>query len=92
MFAKNCLFVLRLSFFLFTSLLPRRCSIQSLRRLRHVERPLLRGNVSDYYHNLGSLRDGNETWRKPPYSLLGSAVLLMQLEDSEFMTSKQCII
>ncbi len=44
------------------------------------------------YRNLGSLRDGNETWCRLPCSLLRSAGLLAQSEDSEFMPPKQRII
>ncbi len=86
-FCKNCS-----CWLLFASLLPRRCSIESPRHLRHVERLLSRGNVSSYYCNLGSLRDGNEKWGKPPWSLLRSAALLGQSEDSELLAPKQRII
>ncbi len=48
--------------------------------------------MSGYCHNLGFLRDGNETWRKLPCSLLRSAALLVQLEDFELLPPKQRII
>ncbi len=64
-------------------------SIQSTRRLSYVERPLSKGNTFSCCRNLGSL---NETWHKPPCSLLRSAVLLVQSEDSDLLQPKQCII
>ncbi len=83
----------RLSFF--SSLFPGRCSIQSPKVSASdamSSEPSSRGNVSGYCRNLGSLRDGNETWRRLPCSLLRSTALFVQSEDSELMPPRWRII